>query len=276
MKLDFLTSALLLLGSTATVAAQNLQGCIDPADYDPSKDYFPDKVVAKKSLFWDIEYFNSYKILRNEVDGESFVLYQCGTPPPTDLSIIPEHVIPVPLLHGIALSSTTHIPHLELLGLRTEIKAYMGTDEYISSPCVKSLIADGEITVVKDTTDTAAVNGVKTLYGENIVSFHNSRTAYQSSLFNVTLAAYFEAGNEAIFEWNKFFAVFFNLEEKSNEIFDTTSDRYECYAEEAINIVDVVDGGVNPTIMWAAYVDFGGKHTIMLDTMKTRFTLQFF
>lgn len=265
MKLFLATAAALAaflplsLGQEGRTGA-NLAGCVPDGEYDPTTDYFPDKTASTESLFWDIQYFSSYKILRNELAGETFVLYQCGTPIPEDqINVGHLHFIPVPLMDGIALSSTTHVPHLELLGLRTEIKAYIGGFNFISSPCLNTLIDQGAVTTIGDGgADETVTNSLKETIGPNIVSFHNNRVAYPSSLFNVTVSAAAEASNEAIYEWNKFFAVFFNMEKKANDIFDETSERYKCVAEESIDIVDIVDGGIKPTVVWAAYTNFTG------------------
>jgi iron complex transport system substrate-binding protein len=240
----------------------NLPDCVAEGSYDPDRDYFPDKVDATESLFWDIQYFNNYKIIRNELAGETYVLYQCGTPPPTDQDNAGhEHFIPVPLKDGITLSSTTHIPHLELLGLRTEIKAWVetfsGSAGFISSPCLNQMINEADVTVV-DSTNQAAVDGLKGTFGSNLVSFHDNRDAYESTVMNVTVSVFSEKSNEAIYEWNKFFAAFFNMEKKANELFSTTSERYQCVAEEAIDIVDVIHSGIKPTVVWATYTNFSG------------------
>jgi iron complex transport system substrate-binding protein len=240
--------------------ANNLPDCVAEGSYDPDRDYFPDKVTATESLFWDIQYFNNYKILRNELAGETYVLYQCGTPPPTDQANAGhEHFIPVPLKDGITLSSTTHIPHLELLGLRTEVKAWIGYSSFISSPCLNKMINEADITVIGDAeTNQAAVDGLKDTFGSDLVSFHNNRDSYESTVMNVTVSAFAEKSNEAIYEWNKYFAAFFNMEKKANELFKTTSERYTCVAEEAIDIVDVLESGIKPTVVWATYTNFNG------------------
>lgn len=241
------------------VNGQNMQTCVTAGTFDSSKDYFPDKVKPTESLLWDIQYFKTYKILRNEITGETFVLYQCGTTPPqSEVNKGHEGFIPVPLKNGIALSTTTIIPHFELLGLRTRIKAWLGSPDYISSPCLNQLIDSGSTVVIKDTSNQAAVNGLKTKFGANIVSFHNYRAEYRSTLLNVTDSSYLETTNEAVFEWNKFFAVFFNLEKRSNALFAKHQSRYKCYAEEAIDIKDVIQSGVKPKLLWASYTNYGG------------------
>lgn len=52
-------------------------GAVDPAD-----DLFPVEVEVEHSQKWSIEYFNSYKVVRNLHVGETYLLYQCGTEPP--------------------------------------------------------------------------------------------------------------------------------------------------------------------------------------------------
>jgi ABC-type Fe3+-hydroxamate transport system substrate-binding protein len=161
------------------------------------------------------------------------------------------------LQDGVALSSTTLIPFLEMLGLRTEIKAWLGyASSYISSPCVNQMIDDGDIAVVQDTSNTAAVNALRTRIGADIVSFHNDRSAYNSRLINITVSEFFEATNEQIFEWIKFFSVFFNLEAKANVLFDIASTRYQCVGNEAADYVDTVNQGVKPTVLWATYTNY--------------------
>lgn len=244
------------------VAAQSgnlLTSCVPSGTFNSAKDYFPNKVAPTASKFWDIKYFKTYKILRNEIAGESFVLYQCGTTPPaSEANKGHTHFIPVPLRNGIALSSTTLIPYIELLGRRLSIKAWLGSPDYISSACLKKLIASGSTTVVKDTSKPANVNALKTTFGNNIVSFHNYRDGYRSSLLNVTDSSYLEATNEAIFEWIKFFAAFYNEEKKANTLVFSSQQRYRCYAKVSSDIVDASDGGVKPKLLWASYTNFNG------------------
>ena len=245
-----------------TAAAQSgnlLTSCVASGSFNSNKDYFPNKVAPVASKFWDIKYYKTYKILRNEIAGESYVLYQCGTTPPaSEANKGHTHFIPVPLRNGIALSSTTLIPYIELLGRRRSIKAWLGSSDYISSACLKKMIASGATTVVKDTSKPANVNALKTKFGNNIVSFHNYRSGYQSSLFNVTDSSYTEATNEAIYEWIKFFAAFFNEEKKANTLVFSSQQRYRCYAKVSKDIVDATDGGVKPKLLWASYTNYNG------------------
>ena len=76
----------------------------------------------------DITYHNSYKIIHNKFVNATYLLYQCGTEPPVEEVESGKHklVIEVPHKGGLALTSTVQIPAIELLGLRSEVKAYVG------------------------------------------------------------------------------------------------------------------------------------------------------
>lgn len=51
-------------------------------------------------------------------------------------------VLPVPHTGGVAISETVQIPPMEVLGKRSEIKAYIGNPQYVSSPCLNYLLSD--------------------------------------------------------------------------------------------------------------------------------------
>ena len=154
-----------LLATTSALASahvSNSRGCVNASEV--AHDLFPDKVTATKSEFWDIQYFNTYKIIRNEISDKSYVLYQCGTQLPSSVSNYTA-AIPVPLQSGAGVTSTTIIPFFELLGIRTELKAYFGSDAFISSPCLKQLIADDQTRVVGQSTNATIASELQGLVG---------------------------------------------------------------------------------------------------------------
>lgn len=123
----------------------NLDTCVK--EFNPDQDLFPSKWIlpviktyGEVDLFGakfepsvttellDITYHNTYKIIHNKFVNATYLLYQCGTEPPTEEVQSGKHklVIEVPHKGGLALTSTVQIPALELLGLRREIKAYIG------------------------------------------------------------------------------------------------------------------------------------------------------
>ena len=234
--------------------------CLAQVEWNPTEcidsvtdgvDYFPDKVQPLASEFWNVTYYNTYKILKNEIEDETYLLYLCGTEPPTnELDGRHKAVVPVPVPDGIAISQTTHIPYLELLGVRTEIEGYLGDPQYISSPCVNQLIEDDTILVVQNTTDETALDGLLGSSGDDLVAFVAS--GMNVTLNNtVTISEFTEKTNAGTYEWIKFFSVFFNLEAKANELYDEVTARYDCVAENAARVA--TDAQMKPTVLWAYY-----------------------
>ena len=238
-----------LLATTTALASaheSNTMSCVMNASLN--HDLFPDKVNATKSEFWDIQYFNTYKIIRNEISDKSYVLYQCGTQLPSSVSNYTA-AIPVPLQSGAGVTSTTFIPFFELLGIRTEMKAYFGEEGSISSPCLKQLIADGHTRVVTNSSDPTTASEL-----QGLVGFSNGFT--DLSLYtNVVVDEYQESSNEAVFEWIKFISAFFNLEAKANALFNEVGQSYSCVAN---NAASVTADKAKPTVVWASYANFSG------------------
>lgn len=74
---------------------------------DAAVDFFPQKVSPQFSKLWSVSYHNTYKIAKNLDDGTTYLLYQCGTTPPTG---VPANLtLPIPLQIGMALSTTAHL-----------------------------------------------------------------------------------------------------------------------------------------------------------------------
>lgn len=116
-------------------------------DYDAKTDLFPTKWSSPNIKTYgdvdlygakfepsvttellDITYHNSYKIIHNKFVNATYLLYQCGTEPPKEEVESGKHklILEVPHKGGLALTSTVQIPAIELLGLRSEVKAYVG------------------------------------------------------------------------------------------------------------------------------------------------------
>ena len=129
-------AVLALLACTRSASANTLS-CV--SDYDASTDYFPDKVYPSYSELWTSEYFNSYKaralarhdasqrsshrveqVMNLSYTGVSIVAYQCGTPMPNVLYATDYIEVPV---STVAVTSTTNIPWVELLGKRSSMVA---------------------------------------------------------------------------------------------------------------------------------------------------------
>eukprot|EP00586_Coscinodiscus_wailesii_P014587 CAMPEP_0172490280 /NCGR_PEP_ID=MMETSP1066-20121228/20647_1 /TAXON_ID=671091 /ORGANISM="Coscinodiscus wailesii, Strain CCMP2513" /LENGTH=426 /DNA_ID=CAMNT_0013258667 /DNA_START=122 /DNA_END=1402 /DNA_ORIENTATION=+ len=209
-------------------------------------DLFPHKVKAEQSQNWSITYHGTYKILTNIPAQKTYLLYQCGTEPPSDAAVMYDAVIPVPLQDGMALTETTQIPHIELLGKRTDVNAYVGDPSYISSPCMDELIDEGRVEIIPDDDVTALENWLVT-HPDGIILAQALSSADQDNL--VVISESLEKTNMAIFEWHKVYASFFNMEKMANHVFESTSDKYDCISSRALEQVEV--SGSRPSLVWA-------------------------
>ena len=126
----------------ATGLFGNILGCLDPTTVDYSHDYFQDKVSPVYSKLWNISYHNTYKIVHNKFHNVSYLLYQCGSKPPS--SEIGRHnaTFVIPPSSGVGITESDQIPSLEQLNLRMKIKAFIGSPKYIASPCLQKLRYD--------------------------------------------------------------------------------------------------------------------------------------
>ncbi|KAJ2689473.1 hypothetical protein H4R19_006494, partial [Coemansia spiralis] len=124
----------------------NESGCVE--SFDKSKDYFPDKVESKYGSGFDITYKKNAKYIRNNISGESYVLYQCGTPAPADAASTPANSLQVgnwtkvAAVPGskVALDSAAASAALELLGLQDTVA---GSYErlLVTSACMQKRLA---------------------------------------------------------------------------------------------------------------------------------------
>jgi len=151
-------------------------------------------------------------------------------------------VIPVPLQDGLALTQTTQIPHVEILGKRTDVKAYLDNPAYISSPCFNELIDRGAIQISSD------MDGWLATHPDGLIVGHPWSNPSQKNL--VVISESQETTNMAIFEWQKVYASFFNMEATANAIFDYTFSQYNCISSNAA-LVQSGSGNSRPSVVWA-------------------------
>lgn len=233
----------------------NTLRCIDPSTADYDKDYFPDKVKPEYSQLWDITYHNTYKILSNKLTGTSYALYQCGTELPSGVAEQVTDTWSVPLQDGIAVTATTQLPQLEQLGLRRQVRGYIGDPQYISSPCIKTLLDENIMQAVNDDllpSYSQTPNGIPKLQfiEENPEIVILGSTGIGNKTMN--WSAFAEEGNKATYEWHKVMGALFNLEKLANQQFEESSSRYDCASSNAeLLLSESPDSSLKPTVLWA-------------------------
>ncbi len=139
-------------------------------------------------------------------------------------------VIPIPV-ERMVITSTTHIPALEALGVENKIVGFPGT-AYVSSKKTRKLI-DSKAIVELGSNEVLNTEMTIALQPEVIVGFSisNQNKAYetlqQSNIPVVYNGDWTEATPLGKAEWIKFFAPFFEKETLANEIFTTIKTEYE-------------------------------------------------
>ncbi len=130
----------------------------------------------------------------------------------------------------LVVTSTTHIPMLEMLGVESTLVGFPGTD-YISSEKTRRLIAAGN---VKDIGQNDQINLelVIDLQPELVIGFsiNNTnptyRTIQKANIPVVYNGDWTEATPIGRAEWIRFFAPFFQKEAKAAEVFNTIKQNY--------------------------------------------------
>jgi len=145
-------------------------------------------------------------------------------------SIQTDAVITIPI-KSIVVTSTTHIPSLEMLGAENTLKGFPNLD-YISSEKTRALIDAGKI---KELGQNESINTETTinLDPELVVSFGVEGE-------NKSLASLVRAGVPVVYngdwvepsplgkaEWIKFFAAFYDKQEMADSIYNSIVENYD-------------------------------------------------
>ncbi|NNE75525.1 MAG: ABC transporter substrate-binding protein [Pricia sp.] len=159
-------------------------------------------------------------------------------------------IIAVPV-NRVVVTSTTHIPALEALGVSDRLVGFPNTD-YISSEATRKLV---DIGLVKELGNNESLNTeiVIGLQPEVVVGFgiSNENKAYetikQANIPVVYNGDWTEESPLGKAEWIKFFAPFFGKEKLADSIFgsiETSYNEVKSIAENAIEKPTVLTGGL--------------------------------
>ena len=219
--------------SSLTTSNQEREECV--ADYDPNRDYFPDKTNLDYAEGFEVEYFNHYKIVsvlnpwRNAEVTFQYVLVQCGTPIPSGFE--EAQVVEVPVESVVSLS-TTNLPHLEKLGMLDRVIA-VGRPQLVNTPAVREKIEQGEMPGVRKGSSLnfelllSLDPDLVMTFGTGNPKFDTFPKLMELGIPTGIIAEYMESSPLGQAEWIKFTALFFNQEEKAESVFAEIATRYE-------------------------------------------------
>jgi iron complex transport system substrate-binding protein len=158
--------------------------------------------------------------------------------------------ISVPI-QSIVVTSTTHIPALELLGVENTLVGFPNTD-YISSVKTRKLIAAGKVREV-GTNETLNTEVLIDMNPDVIVSFglNNSNPTLdnlkKSGLKVMLNGDWTEQSPLGKAEWIKFFGVLYGLDSKANTLFSAIEKEYKntlALAQKATKKPTVLSGAM--------------------------------
>jgi iron complex transport system substrate-binding protein len=207
------------------------------------------KSTLKYAKVFDIQHFKNYTKLiikapyQNSTETFEFKLVANKTN--SDLN-----TIQVPI-NSIVVTSTTHIPMLELLQVENKLVGFPNTD-YISSPKTRSLVEKGSI---KDLGHEESINTelLLDLNPDLVVGFSmNSNNKMFSVIEKLGIPVllngdWVEETPLGRTEWIKFFGVLFDKEKMADSIFNDIEKNYleaKDIASKATNKPTVISGGL--------------------------------
>merc|ERR1719162_2491189 len=195
-------------------------GCLK--NFDPTADYFtpehrammtstgsvPSKVTFATAF--SIEYFRTFKVLRNLKTSKVYVLHQCGAgagPPAADLpaDAVGAPVFTVPV-QSWSTGSTTALAFMEELGLMN--KAAVIDPSYASSSCLLKLAGCGVINGLANGWPSGQFSTFAYAARNSTSQLHFEGGSYSG--VEVDFAATSDPSALGRAEWIKYLAAFFN------------------------------------------------------------------
>jgi len=206
-----------------------------PQNYDPQRDYFPDKVQPDYATGFTVEYHNHYKVVtvtqpwKDANTQFQYVLVQCGTPHPTGYD--QAQIIEVPVQDVVALS-TTHLPHFEKLDA---VDNLIGVDQFqrVNTLSVRQKIDQGQVQQFSSgqTLDlerlVAAQPDLVLAFATGQADTASYHRLQQAGVPVVVVAEYLEPSPLGQAEWLKFTALFLNREAQAEATFAAIAEAYQ-------------------------------------------------
>ena len=224
--------------------------CVDR--YDPSIDYFPDKVTFENARQITISYHGHYKLLTATFLGftddpdyrssQLYVLVQCGTPPPSlDGPLASAQVIPIPA-RTVTVTNNEDFGLLMALGLRDQI-APLGTGAFYDTLDRKA--------------DVAVVGASQ---NQDILNMQRARDRGMHVVPSLSRTESTPLGRA---EWLKALAVVFNLESRASDAYGVLSAHYQLVSLRARAAAH------RPRVFWGS-TDAAGGWTVARNSSQAR------
>ncbi|WP_347175029.1 ABC transporter substrate-binding protein [Polaribacter uvawellassae] len=208
---------------------------------------------------FDIQYFDSYKKLiikspyQNSKEQFEYILSNSEN---KEFTSIKGTIITTPI-QQVVVTSTTHIPMLELLGVENSLIGFPHT-KYISSTKTRKLIDANFVKEigVKDALNTEILLDLNpdVVIGYSMTKTNKSLNLIEKSGIPVVLNGdWLEDTPLGRAEWIKFFGILYNKEKEADSIFNVIETNYKAakkLANNATKIPTVLSGAIMSKDIW--------------------------
>ncbi len=230
-----------------------LTGCKQEAkDADTVQQKVSNAITYAKGL--EIYNYDGYSVVKvtnpwpEAQEGFTYIMHKKGVAVPDSLNQYPKVQVP---LQTVVVTSTTHIPSLEMLGVENTLVGFPGTN-YISSEKTRALIESGKVREAganeKLNTEVMIDLSPDAVVGFSISSDNKAMDNLQQSgitvLYNGDWTEQTPLGRA---EWIKFFGALYDMDDQADEIFKKIESDYNgvmALAEKADKKPTVLSGAI--------------------------------
>ncbi|GAX81260.1 hypothetical protein CEUSTIGMA_g8692.t1 [Chlamydomonas eustigma] len=235
--------AISALCAVAALPTRPSGDCVSPSSLTPSTNIFPsqfqisgtqsslNKAQVTIAENFDVTYFDTYKVVTNTQVNETYVLYQCGTQPPSSSSFsTPVKFFSIPLTSSYIPDTTSAAFYNALL-----VSDRIGfVTEDVDEPCLQ-MLASSTCNLETDYSTKTSVLGTTEV---------DSEMTYGASPTQPKAIAFTASGDPGVLnrvEWLKFLATFFNKEVLANSLFNAISSNYQTIATTATSLANQIN-----------------------------------
>lgn len=209
-----------------------VRGCV--STYDPTVDYFPEKIAPEVAEQFTITYHRHYKVLtviprRDTTLRLTYTLVQCGTPVPPGLD--PRRTFTIPIARA-AVTHPDYFGMIDTLGLLDRVVA-IGPAARVWTPRVRQAVAAGRIRDVggQQHLDLETLLQLRPdvvfSYWSAVPEFNAPAKLDELGIHGVSMLGHWERHPLGGLEWLHVLASFANLEGRSDSIVRGIRRRYD-------------------------------------------------
>uniref|UniRef100_A0A5B7BTB8 F12P19.7 n=1 Tax=Davidia involucrata TaxID=16924 RepID=A0A5B7BTB8_DAVIN len=189
-----------------------------------------------------IYYGQTFKVIKNNIDGKSYLLIQKNTRMATRTKYCTSRIksFVIPLSNYSVDTDSFPVSFFELLGLLGDLKGI--TSDMVASQCVLKLYEDGQIGMINKSEPQQL-----TQFAAHFISNIDQEQSCNFAAFLPSM----EVTPLQRAEWIKYLGVFANLEARANQVYDAVKQNYMCLTEAAASKTT----SFKPTVAWMQYND---------------------